>query len=313
MGFTNFKNVSDFFKAQETDAVSQSLRSWLDWAFLEIGAFASTSVATSGYYGGDTSRLRPVSDPYYTDGQVWEGFRSNWVYESGTTYGLSPIRISGVYINGSLTPVGSGYSINYPLGRVVFNSGIGTGSVIRCEYSYKYVNVSSSDVPWFREFQFDSQRIDSSNFLQVASGTWNTLAQSRVQLPAVVVEPTNRISFQGAQLGGGLWRNQDFLFHIFAETPWDRNSIADILVSQKDKTIFVYDPNKIAASGVFPLAMDGSVNPLGLMYPDLVAERNPYRLRRCMIVETGADDFNNNQPLYISVIRLTCETQLPPE
>ena len=37
--------------------------------------------------------MRPVIDPRFTNGQVWEAFKGNWVWETGFTYDVSPIRL----------------------------------------------------------------------------------------------------------------------------------------------------------------------------------------------------------------------------
>ena len=51
-----------------------------DWGFLDAGLFYNIHMPQSGIYGGDRHRLRVVSDPNYNSGQVFEGYRQNWVW-----------------------------------------------------------------------------------------------------------------------------------------------------------------------------------------------------------------------------------------
>ena len=56
---------------------------FFDWGILNAGGFFNIEIPTSGLYAGEKHKLRLVDDPRYTKGQVWEGFRSNWVWQSG--------------------------------------------------------------------------------------------------------------------------------------------------------------------------------------------------------------------------------------
>jgi hypothetical protein len=288
----------------------------MDFAFLSIGAFTNVSMAVSGtYYGGDSSRLRLVDEPYFSSGQVFEGFRSNWVLDSGIPYGYQPTNISGIYINNTFYPTNTSgafsYHVDYPRGRVVFDTRIAANSIVKCEYTYRYINVSTDNTPWARTILFDSLRVDNPQFLQTASGIYSILAQSRVQLPAVIITPTNRVRFKGLELGGGNIRYQDVLMHVVSENPWDRNSISDILLNQKDKTIFLFDVNKVMDSGKYPLDYNGYAVAGGLLYPALVSDEWGFKKYRCTILDTSGDTYEEGRGLYRSVIRWTCEIFVP--
>jgi hypothetical protein len=296
-----------------TDQLAQNLVSFFNNGFLNLGAFTNVTMNLSGYYGGDFSRLRPVNDPNFADGRVFEGFRSQWVYESGISYNYQPISISGVYVSGVFCPTsGLAYShhIDYTLGRVVFDNPINQSIPINIEFPYRNVFATTSEAPWFRQIQTNSLRVDNNQFLQGPSGAWDTLAQSRVQLPAVVIEPTTRITLEPMQLGGGQFRNQDVLCHVVAETPWERNKLTDIILSQKDKTIYLYDLNKVVADEVWALNFDGSPNPSGLQYPQLVDPGLGYRKYNCLFYNAVAQDVMNPQNLFVSSVRLTCKIQV---
>jgi len=317
MSYLTFKNVTDIGQLQSTNQLVVNLSLWFDWAFLSIGSFYNVNRNISGVYGGSPSYLRSVSDPNYINGCVWESARSNWVYETGITYQYNNINYSGIYINNnfyeySTTGVYS-HAVDFPKGRVIFDNPISvTGNIIECEYSFKYINVLDSNNQVAKTLMFDSMRFDSPQFNQIGSGIWNKLSQSRVQLPAIIIDPTSRIRHTPYELGGGVWRYQDILLHVIAETPYECNNITDILLNQKDKTIFLFDVDRVDESGLMPLDYRGDRATNGLMYPDLVKEENGYRLRRCLIDNSVSDSYPDlYNGLYRSVVQWTCKINVP--
>lgn len=80
---SSLKGISTFGDATITTHVRENLISFFDNGLVDKSGFVNVEVPTTGYYDGLEHRLRPVSDPRYNDGQVWEGFRSNWVWQSG--------------------------------------------------------------------------------------------------------------------------------------------------------------------------------------------------------------------------------------
>jgi hypothetical protein len=310
-GLFTFKGVTQLGEQQFTTSLGINLQMFLDTAFLEIGGFYNINIPTSGAYGGDFSRLRPVNDPYFTN-RVYEGVRSNWVYESGLLYNIQPIKISGAFVNGAFVPKTgvNGFKVNYPLGRIIFNS-TQTG-IVRLEYSYKHVKVSTIDVPWAQRVMTDSFRVDNNDFLQKGSGVWETLSHNRVQLPAIVVEPLTRVRMQGLELGGGQRRLQDVFFHVIASNTWDRNNITDILVNQRNKTLLLFDVTRASQSGKFPLdPYYGDYVSGGYIYTSLIDENLGYTKRKCAIIDTGSDDLGERNGLYISTVRWSTDSELP--
>ena len=87
--------VSNIGKSALGDLLQAGIISFFDWGFQNIGAYENVNIPTSGVYGGDRHILRPVQTPYYTNGRVWEGYRSNWIWESGFSQPVQPIQISG--------------------------------------------------------------------------------------------------------------------------------------------------------------------------------------------------------------------------
>lgn len=316
--YSTFKGVTSIGDSTLSDNLKSNLKEFFDWAFLGIGSFYNVNRPQSGVYGiVDQSKLRLVSDDNYRDGQVWETFRKDWVWESGIEYATQPIAISGIYVGStfySSTATGQySHYINYPLGRVIFNNPIPTNSNISLNYSYRHVQVYTNDVPWFQELQFNSFRADDSNFLQVGSGNWDILGQSRIQLPAIIIEPVPRRNSYGMQLGGGMWVNTDVMFHVLAENPWDRDKLFDIITYQKDRTYGSFDKNKLAASGVFPLDQKGSLTANPKMYPELAnpLSENPYFWKRIFVKDMKSDTHRQIPPFYRAKAIGTFEMDFP--
>lgn len=267
--------------------LGNNLVSWMKHAFLEMGAWINVPTGTQGYYGADLSQLAPVKSPGYADYQVWQSFRKDWVYQSGGAISYpsgDPIVCSGVYVGATFYPSSTtgayAHRVEFPAGRIVFlNSGaIGSGAIsgsstIRAAYSYNFVQVSEVDEDNFNRFQYMSNRADNSQFLQFGSGSWDTDWRNRVQLPAIMVQLVPQATSKPLELGTlAAWEKQRCFFHIFAEDPVWCKQLRDILKNQHDRTIPIYDVNRVQRSGVYPLDVNGSLRASGLLYPQLVEE-----------------------------------------
>lgn len=241
-----------------------NLKAYYDWALLNIGAWTEINIADSGYYGANFSQLRPVSDPNYTDGQVWEAFRKDWVYEQNidyidTTGGINnPSLNTGALVNGVLN---TGYHVDYPNGQIIFDSAVSTSATVQTNFTFRDVQIYRADeAPWWREIQYYSMRPDSTLFSQIASGDWSIFAQNRVQLPAIVIEISPRGGHQGYQLGSETqYAHRDVTFHVIAEDNWSRNQLLDIISLQVDRKIWMFDSNQINTNEAYPLNYQGSI------------------------------------------------------
>ena len=269
---TTLKSVTQIGNTLLNSELESNLKSFLDWGFLGIGGWFNVEIPTSGAWGGTFDRMRVVDDPSYTLGQVWETPRKDWVWESTTPYaGGSPIQISGVYVDSSLKATGDstyGHHYNYPLGRVVFDS----------------------------------------TFDQVSSGNWAILANHRVQMPAVVIETVPKRLFKPYELGNSNnFVTQDVLFHIVAESRWWRNQLIDIISIQKDKTLMLYDSDKLADSGAFPLDYRGSIVNSGNNYSGIVNTQQ-YQYTTAQIVGVAVTEMESyNSRLYEGTVRASFE------
>lgn len=312
-----FKNIKE---ATTNNAIQDNIIEYFDYALLDKGNYYNVTVGMISPDGYDYSRLRPANDEYYPSGQVWEGFRSNWVWQSGLApddmdppiVGADPLHpgISGVYIDGQFEPTSGvgdySHHIDYFNGRVVFDSPIPTGSVVQAEYSYKYINVVyANNVPWMREIQTDTQQ-PTSDFLDVNKGKWNIPPEARLQLPAIAVEIVPQRTMKGYQLGGGQWVYTDVLFHCIAEDEYTRNKLLDIVSLQNNKQIYTFDMNKINDDNAFPLDYRGMPTANALTYPDLVRQ---YSEGACFrIIKTMVEGMNMPQSdLFGGTVRTTVE------
>ena len=306
----NTEKVTD---SSVSESILDNFINFYDWGLLDAGGFYNINMPQSGIYGGDRHQMRMVDTPNYTDGQVWEGYRQNWVWESGV-YGTTqqPTTISGVFVDGSFYATGNvskPFYVDYPNGRVVFDTALATTSTVQLEYSHKWVQVIPAEgVSWFRQIQQRSFR-NEQDFQVSASGGWAQLGETRVQLPALAIEVIPARSLEGYQLGGGQWVNNDVIFHVIAENHWECNNIMDATLYQNERTIHLFDPTAVAISGVYPYNYRNELNenaiPSGL-YPKLI---DNFFYRRCWINTSRAQDVTQITPdLYIGTTR--CKTQV---
>lgn len=305
---STFQHVDSIGQKNAIAGLEDNVKSFLDWSFLNIGGFVNVYSNTSGLYGSVFDTLKPVSDPSQK-AKIWEAVRKDWVYESGITFqSTSPISISGIYLNNTFLPAPSGsgnytYNINYPLGQISFDNYISSNSVVKLEYSYRYVQTyKSNDSLWWKEVQ--AETYDPSNFKP--NGDHSITANHRAQLPAIIIETIPRTVLIPRELGNT--DNviiQDVFLHVFAENINHRNTITETLLLQKDKTLALYDVNKVVKYNVNPVLPNGSPNPSGLNYPDLAMN---YRQHWCNINNSDVSELNTvSSSLYNSIVRWSIE------
>ena len=315
--YSKFNKVSHIGESLLSSEIENNLKWYLDWAFLGIGGWSNVEMPTSGAYGGTYDTLRLVSDPSYTNGQIWESASKDWVWETGTAYtGYSPIQISGVYVNDTLYTTGDstyGHHYNYPLGRVVFDSAIPTTSTVKVEYSYRNVQTYVADqAPWWDELQYNSLRVDDTTYSSTGSGSWGILANNRVQMPAVVLETVPRRRFTPYALGNtSQIVKQDVIFHILAESRWWRNQLVDILSYQIDSQVWLFDTDTLIESGAYPLDYRGMKVSSPLNYDDVV-DTVQYRSQLARMTEMNIMEMETHDArLHEGTVRATFEVFLP--
>jgi hypothetical protein len=267
---TQLNGIENINNYTYLEVLEQNLIAFLDWGLINTGGFINVRIPTSGAYGGDFSKLRPVSDARYNSGRVWEAARMNWVWETGLATSTQPISISGIFVGSTFRPINDGtYYIDYPHGRVVFNTGIALNSNVRLEYSHKWINITStSNVPWLRIAQSNSFRVDSDDFLS-GSGLWSNYGETRIQFPTIAIEIVDERR-QGFQIGGNQYCRNRVNFFVIAEDKNTTDRLSHIIDNQYQKTIYLFDTNKIKSENKSPLNQFGTPVSGFLTYPTLV-------------------------------------------
>lgn len=316
--FLNIKGINSVFDITLGNEIQDNIIEFFDWGLLEKGNYYNVTLNELSPSNKDYSRLRVSSNPNYPSGKAWEGFRKNWVWQSGISYNPSPIvgnnnakpGISGVYVNNTFYPSTTtgpyAHKVDYYNGRVIFDNPIPTGSIVKAEYSYKYINIIyANSLPWLKEIQTNTLDVPS-DFVSNNKGEFSIPAENRIQLPAIAVEIVPRRTLRGYQLGGGQYVDTDVLFHCLAEDEFTRNKLVDIISLNNEKTILAFDSNKIANSGVFPLDYAGIPVSGALRYPDLIDKyyRGKLRLKNSSVQSMSL--INSN--FYAGIVRMTIES-----
>jgi hypothetical protein len=299
--------IGEYGSYLPTEQLEGNLTAWLNWALLEVGAYENVGVGQPGAYGGDRSRLQPAADPRFPAGTVWQAHRGDWCWESGILRTTQPIQCSGLWVSGTFYPTSSttgtyAHYVNYPLGQVFFQNAVPTGTVIQAAYSPRFVSVRRSDEPWFQSLLAGSLRTDDPQWGPNSSGAWAVPAQNRIQLPCLVVESVLNGTGYPYELGNEAQiYSENFLVHVFAETPWDRKRLNAMLVKQRDKRIPSFDRN----AAPLPLDPYGRPTPSALTYPQL-CQTYPWLQIRVPEV-TSHDNENIGRKVWWSTVRLTLE------
>lgn len=291
--FSPLKGFTNIHSSTLSNDIQDGLIEYLDWALLDKGNYFNVTLGETSPNGSDYSKLRLSSNDSYSSGQVWEGFRKNWVWQSGivvedmdsplVSSDPNHLGVTGVYVNDVFQPssgVGTyAHRVDHFNGRVIFDSALPTGTKVQAEFSYKHINVVyANNVPWLREIQTSTLQ-PNSNFNEVSKGAWDIPPETRLQLPAIAVEVVPMRRFKGYQLGGGQFVFSDVIFHCIAEDEYTRNQMVDIISLQNDKTIHLFNSNTINSSGDFPLDYNGSPVPSALRYPELLNKYPGGKLR----------------------------------
>lgn len=307
---TTFKNVDNIASDLLLNMLESNFKTYLDWAFLNIGGWFDVTLTSSGIYGTNShAKLVFSEDPAYTDGQAWQSIRKDWIWETGVVFNSSsPTNISGIYIDNVFNPYSSGdFIIDYPNGRIIFDTEVDTDSQIKLNYSYRYVQTyRANDSPWFNILQFSTYETNNQDIVRTSDGDWSIGGQHRIQMPAIVIESLAKSRSRPYEIGNNnLIIEQDIAFHILAENKNDRNKLLDILRLQQDSVIVLYDTNTIAQNNLYPLDYNGDRKNSPLMYPDMVSQ---YRWRKCWIKNVNLFEIDSAHPyLHRGLVRATVE------
>lgn len=294
--------------------LENNYKSFLEWGFLNIGAFTNVRRPTQNISSFDLHILKPTSDPNEDPRTVWQAPRKDWVYDSGISYsGAVPISISGVYVNSTLYPAPTGntslgYKINYPEGKILFSKPLASTSNVQLEYSYRNIQVYKlEEFPYWKQIQHNS--LDNKIGFNLSDrGEFSIGSEHRIQLPAIIIETIARSNMKPFQLGDtSQFVEQDILLHIISDQPKDKNDIVDIIRLQKDRIIVLYNTKSVVENNINPLNYDGSKNINGQNYAYIV-HTDQYKWAECRISDINISDiYFDNIRLYGAIIRITNE------
>jgi hypothetical protein len=313
-GYTKFNNVTSLNDNNLINQLENNVKSFLDWGFLNIGGFINVNYPTSGLYNGSYNQLNNTEQPGLNKGQVWQTFKKDWVWETGVYYnGYSPISISGLHVDSNFypAPTGSGdigYTLNYPMGQVVFDRSLSPRANVNMAYSYRWCQIhKSSTYPSWVELQ----ELTTKPFTRTSptnKGDYNISANHRVQMPCIIIEPIARSESKPWQLGSSNFAiDQDLLLHVFTENGVDNNKIVDIIRLQQEKTIQMYDINKVVNSGYYAFNYNGSLNNDAKSY-DILATDSGVMWHKCFFKNISVLNMEStNKNLYWCTIRLTAQ------
>jgi len=319
MGLFGFNNV---FDATLNNQLLDSLVEYFDWELLQKGNYFNSSLGEMSPRGYDYSKLKQSSSQHHVSGEAWEGFRSNWIWQSGVTppEGITPPLVgtndtipglSGIYVDSTFYPSTTTgtykHKVDYFNGRVIFDNAIPTTSTVQAEFSYKYINILyASNLPFIREIQY--RTLDKSSFFNDnTKGDYEMPSEMRIQLPAIAIEIVPSRSLTPLELGKAAVKfiKTDVLFHCLAEDEMTRNKLVDIVSLQADNNVTLLDSNKIASSGAFPLDYQGYPVSGALRYPDL---KSGYRDGNINILDPRVQGMEMlNSSLFGGIVRITTE------
>lgn len=307
--YNELKGLNSIAEIDLNETVLSNLVMFFDWGLVDKGAFNNVTLNKNDIRGNSRATLKVANEHYYPSGQVWETFKSNLAWESGTSIS-EPIQISGVYVNNTLYAKNHatyGHYIDYQNGRVIFNSGIPITSSVKMEYSYKQFSVCESrESPLLKQIQFGWNKL--TNFNQISSGNYSVHGEQRVQLPLVGFEFV-RESKSPYEIGSSAFINKhDILCRVVAQDEATVKKIIGIISNQEEKTIFLLDMNLMAKSGLFPITYNGELRSGAVTYPDLTKESAGLRYGQLAIVDTVGQNGTYLSPdLYYGTVTLKTE------
>jgi len=235
------KGSNSFYSYDASDIIQENIKQWLNYGLVEKGAYTNIqeTAANSGY-----SYLQRVSDSRYGDFKVYEGLGPSWVWESGISQpqGLqAPSQVSGVTLDGVFTPVGSGYTVDYRYGRIIFDNA--TSGVVTCNYSMRDVLVETKDsITWDIITEEYSSAYQEAGDLS-PSGIAQRIKEKRVWLPCVIVD-VQESTMSPLQLGGGEIQEFTVFYHIFSDNDASAKRLVDLITNQYSKRVNLYNVNQ---------------------------------------------------------------------
>lgn len=261
------KNFTTINQISHSINLEHNIAQFFDYGTLLISGYQNIYFNSTDYAGRPIGTLKPMESRQYSSGKVWEAYRTNWAWQSGS--GINPVNISGIYINGVFTT--SGFNVDYLHGQIVLDSGISTSSLVKCSYSPKTIFWDVSTSPWHRELLTETYKYSAFDASGIGSGIRNVLTNHRIQLPAVIVEVSKENNFEPYMLGGGSFYNPKVNFYIYAENQEHCKFITDLISSQNEHSFLGTDFEQVRQNNQFPYTHYGFLRSGAKTLPQLQA------------------------------------------
>ena len=285
--------------------IKTNLKMFLEDLFLRNGYYTNVAAGQTDFYGHDLSRMMP-GDAVYPEpdfvssipNKVWQSPFKNWTHEDGIPSSesgvLPPIVASGVTVDGTFYPeattVGTyAHSIDYPNGRVIFDSPLAGTPVVQADFSYKMVLVDGANI-------FENERkpiLIETAYKDNPRATGVDIypgVDSRT-LPAIFIDFQRR-SNSAYELGTRSPVKDFFgVLHIWSRDEYTRDLIEDVISDEFRQVLLGIDFN----TAPDPLLSGGAKNPNFPGYRTLANQGGPHFWRRIYIEEMSP---RKDVPLY---------------
>jgi hypothetical protein len=303
------KGFDSVFDTTINNQLLDNIVDFFDFGLLQKGNYFNVDIRETDSNNKDYSKLNYI-DLNYIEGLVFEGFRTNWVWQNNIPYIPPPNIANELFIDGELSTkntIGREYKIDFYNGRIIFNNQdssvsnrVTKNSIIQLAYSYKYIHVIYADaLPWIQEIK--SKTLYDLN----SSDNKFHINEMKVQLPTIAIEIVPNKSMEGYQLGGGQYIQTDVIVHCISENNIELNKLVDIVSFQNDKTIKMFDSNKIKKSNAYPINYDGTIKSNPLTFKDLVEQFPSYSFRLTNASTQKSQTINSN--LNIATVKFNAE------
>jgi hypothetical protein len=308
-------SVTDKLLSEQLEA---NLKMFLDWALLGLGGFADVKLPAAPTTTAGGHRLRLSDDTRFAQGRAWEGFRKDWVWETGVGGSREPVHVSGVWVNGAFKVTGAtgtyAHVIDYPQGRIIFDSPVPTGTHVAAEYSYRRYQVYADHPDWFRKVQMEADWADPAFLQPPGSGAYSEMADARVQTPAVVLRAMAGVRHEPYEMGNLTQKTtQAVALDVLGDAPGSVGWMHDALVGQEEHSLRLFDLNAVLRADAWPLDPSGMRRAGAKMYPALVAETGlgGYLWRQCRVASTDSQERMSRPPLRHAAVLWKCQVVLP--
>lgn len=291
-------------KLRSKALIKQNLKLFLEDLFLRNGFFETVSVGETNFYGSDISVLQPGDTVYLNPDatfpqadRVYQSAFKNWVHEEGlpSISGVGiPIVASGVTVGGTFYPTATtsgtfAHIIDYPNGRVIFNTALAGSPTVQAEFSYKLITVDGANIFGNENRPILTETSFKDNPRETGVDTYPDV-EART-LPAIFIDVLSREN-QGYELGTRLPIQDYFgVLHIWTRHEIHRDLIEDVIADEFRNVLLGINFNDAPD----PLLHFGQKNPNFPGYSDLAVVWGEYFWRRIYLENIST---RKDTPLY---------------